>query len=120
VEVFDPASTQGTHSLTHSISVLSYILSARTTHRKRSLSIVAWHRPQGKHVLHARLRVDLSVSSNGCGSGDMENTTSSVVACWTVFTELLPGNVLNKSLTVLYKILKHSPFAEKLDSVNVY
>jgi hypothetical protein len=31
---------------------------------------------------------------------DMENTASSIVACWTVFTELLPGNALIKSITV--------------------
>jgi hypothetical protein len=34
-------------------------------------------------------------------TADMENTTSSVVACWTMFTELLPGNALIKSVTLL-------------------
>jgi hypothetical protein len=29
-----------------------------------------------------------------------ENTASSVVACWTVFAELLPGNALIKSVTI--------------------
>jgi hypothetical protein len=29
-----------------------------------------------------------------------ETTASSIVACWTVFTELLPGNALIKSVTV--------------------
>jgi hypothetical protein len=31
-------------------------------------------------------------------TADTENTASSVVACWTVFTELLPGNALIKSV----------------------
>jgi hypothetical protein len=35
------------------------------------------------------------------GADDIENIASSVVACWTVFTELLPGNALIKSVTVL-------------------
>jgi hypothetical protein len=30
-----------------------------------------------------------------------ENTASSIVACWAVFTELLPGNALIKSVTLL-------------------
>jgi hypothetical protein len=30
-----------------------------------------------------------------------ENTASSIVACWTVFTELLPGNAMMKSVTSL-------------------
>jgi hypothetical protein len=30
--------------------------------------------------------------------GSKENTASSIVACWTVFTELLPGNALIKSV----------------------
>jgi hypothetical protein len=32
------------------------------------------------------------------GADDIENTASSIVACWTVFTELLPGNALIKSV----------------------
>jgi hypothetical protein len=31
---------------------------------------------------------------------DSEITVSSIVACWTVFAELLPGNALIKSVTV--------------------
>jgi hypothetical protein len=31
---------------------------------------------------------------------DTENTVSSIVACWTMFTELLPGNTLTKSVTI--------------------
>jgi hypothetical protein len=34
-------------------------------------------------------------------TADMENTASCIVACWTVFTELLSGNALIKSVTVL-------------------
>jgi hypothetical protein len=36
------------------------------------------------------------------GADDIENTASSIVACWTVFTELLPGNALIKSVTIFY------------------
>jgi hypothetical protein len=31
-------------------------------------------------------------------TADTENTASSTVTCWTVFTELLPGNALIKSI----------------------
>jgi succinate-acetate transporter protein len=34
-------------------------------------------------------------------TADKENTVSSIVACWTVFTELLPGNALIKPVTIL-------------------
>jgi hypothetical protein len=34
-------------------------------------------------------------------TADTENTASSSDACWTVFTELLPGKALIKSVTVL-------------------
>jgi hypothetical protein len=33
-------------------------------------------------------------------TADTENTASSIVACWTVFTQLLPGNALMKSVTI--------------------
>jgi hypothetical protein len=33
-------------------------------------------------------------------TADTGNTTSSIVACWTVFTELLPGNALIKSVKI--------------------
>jgi hypothetical protein len=35
------------------------------------------------------------------GADDIENTASSIVACWIVFIELLPGNALKKSVTIL-------------------
>jgi hypothetical protein len=31
----------------------------------------------------------------------MENTTSSIVACWTGFTELLPGNAFIKPVAII-------------------
>jgi hypothetical protein len=34
------------------------------------------------------------------GADDKENTASSIVVCWTMFTELLPDNALIKSVTV--------------------
>jgi hypothetical protein len=36
----------------------------------------------------------------------MENTASSIVACWTVFTELLPGNA--RSISLQYLIVQSS------------
>jgi hypothetical protein len=35
-------------------------------------------------------------------TADVENTASSIAACWTVFTELLPGNALIKSITIYF------------------
>jgi hypothetical protein len=34
------------------------------------------------------------------GADDIENTASFIVACWTVFTELLHDNALIKSVTM--------------------
>jgi hypothetical protein len=39
---------------------------------------------------------------------DIENTASSIVACWTPFTELLPGNVLIKSVIIYRRELWNS------------
>jgi hypothetical protein len=39
-------------------------------------------------------------------TADTENTASSIVVCWTMFTELLPGNVLIKSVTVFIEHLQ--------------
>jgi hypothetical protein len=36
------------------------------------------------------------------GADDIENTASSIGACRTVFTELLPGNALKKSVSICY------------------
>jgi hypothetical protein len=33
------------------------------------------------------------------GTDDIENTASSIVACWIVFPELLPGSVLIKAVS---------------------
>jgi hypothetical protein len=93
VEVFDPASTIP-------IFVFSYILAARTTHRKHSPSTVAWRTPHRKHVSRVRLRVHWYVISTWYGANDIENKASSIDACWTVFTELLPDNALIKSVTI--------------------
>jgi hypothetical protein len=40
---------------------------------------------------------------------DMENTASSIVACWLVFTSLFPGNVLIKSVTI-FLLIWAAPF----------
>jgi hypothetical protein len=34
-------------------------------------------------------------------TADTENTASSILACWTVFTELLPGNALIKFVSII-------------------
>jgi hypothetical protein len=34
------------------------------------------------------------------GSDNIENTASSIVTCWTMFAELLPGNTLIKFVTI--------------------
>jgi hypothetical protein len=70
-------------------TVFSYI-----AHRKHSPSIVAWRRQHRKHVSRVRRRVHWSVTSIRFGADDTENTASSTVASWTVFTELLPENPL--------------------------
>jgi hypothetical protein len=41
------------------------------------------------------------------GADDIENIVSSIVACWTVFTELLPGNALIKSVTIFIVPLRY-------------
>jgi hypothetical protein len=79
--------------------ILLYPL-ARTTHRKHSLSIVVCRKPHRKHESHTRLRVHWSVTSTARGEDDIENTDSSIVACWTAFTELLPSNALINSVTI--------------------
>jgi hypothetical protein len=43
--------------------------------------------PLLRNLLHSPVVPPLLVAD------DIENTASFIVACWTVFTELLPGNV---------------------------
>jgi hypothetical protein len=45
-------------------------------------------------------------------TADTENTASSNVACWALFTELLPGNALIKSVTIYKNVrdLKHESY----------
>jgi hypothetical protein len=74
VEVFDPASTREDSLWTE--LRLSLILSARTTHRKHSTVL-----------LH--------------GADHIENTASYNVACWNVFTEPLPRNMLHNPVVLL-------------------
>jgi hypothetical protein len=49
-----------------------------------------------------KTRVTCQTASNERGADDIENTASSIFACWTVFKELLPGNALIKSVTVFF------------------
>jgi hypothetical protein len=81
--------------------ILPYHL-GMTTHRKHNPSVVAWRTPHRKHVSRVRLRVDWSVSSTKSGADDVENTAPSIVACWAVFTELLPGNALIRSVIIYF------------------
>jgi hypothetical protein len=75
------------------------------------------HRPHGKHRLYCcwrhflrgcvfsepLLRTGLhnSVLPPLLGADYIENTASLIVACWTVFTEVLPGKALIRSVTLL-------------------
>jgi hypothetical protein len=61
------------------IPVFSYILSARTTYRKHSPSIVAWHRPHRIHVSRVRLLVYWPVASTVSGADYIEN---SLIYCY--------------------------------------
>jgi hypothetical protein len=83
------------------ISVFFHILSAWIAHRKQSLYFGMAQTTPKTHVSRVRLRVDWSVSSTGRCADDIENTASSIVACWAMFIELLPGNALIKSVTIL-------------------
>jgi hypothetical protein len=38
------------------------------------------------------------------GSDDIENTAASIVAYWAIFVELLHGNALIKSVTILMEL----------------
>jgi hypothetical protein len=57
-----------------------------------------------KHISYDRYLLLCDITA------DMENTVSSIV-CWTVFTELLPGNALIKSVTVLYTDVQRKEWA---------
>jgi hypothetical protein len=52
----------------------------------------------------------LSNQFTGASVGSTENTASSIV-CGIVFTELFPGNVLIKSVTILLYNRQHNKFA---------
>jgi hypothetical protein len=55
------------------------------------------------------------------GADDIGNTASSIVACWTVFTELLPGNALIKSVTEgTYRLhLQHRRISQAISNWSV-
>jgi hypothetical protein len=46
-----------------------------------------------------------------------ESTASSIVACWTVFTELLRSNALTKSVTFLNEVFNTSYSVASNDKV---
>jgi hypothetical protein len=108
-------SRPGTSNCTELILATSgprYIGSARTT--QKTSHVIATQRVHWfaswtyrKHMPRVRLRVHWSITSTGRGADDIENTASFIIACWTVFTEPLPGNALIKSAT-LRKILSVS------------
>jgi hypothetical protein len=54
--------------------------------------------PTGKCVYRAIAYKRVAVVPPLLSADDKENTASSIVACWTVFTELLPGNALMRSI----------------------
>jgi hypothetical protein len=69
--------------------------------RKNSLTYIAEERTRiiGKHMSRDHHQPLRDVTA------DTENTAFSIVACWTVFTELLPGNALIKCVTICYNQL---------------
>jgi hypothetical protein len=70
------------------------------------------HRLRGSVFIEPSLRNGLhnSVVPPLLGADDIESTASSIVACWIVFTELLPGNALIKSVRVLLYYRQHNKF----------
>jgi hypothetical protein len=55
-------------------------------------------RTYSKHILRDRYLLLCDVTA------DTESTATSIVACWTVFLELLPGNALIKSVTIYINV----------------
>jgi hypothetical protein len=78
VEVFDPASTRV-------VSIVDDVTAFIALSDTELLLRNGLHNPVVPPLL---------------GADDIENTASSIVACWTVFTELLPGNALIKFVTI--------------------
>jgi hypothetical protein len=67
------------------------------------MSPLSWHGPiRGNVFTEPLLRSGLHnpVFPPLLGADDIENTATSILACLTVFTELLPGNALIKSVTI--------------------
>jgi hypothetical protein len=79
--------------------VLSYILSARTQ-KEQPLYCGMAQTTQKTRVTCQDCKFR-SVSSAGRGADDIENTASSIVACWTVITEMCLGNTI-KSVALLF------------------
>jgi hypothetical protein len=52
------------------------------------------------------------------GADDIENAAPSIVACWAVFTELLPGNALLKSVLFSLLLCAHQLGPNKLSALN--
>jgi hypothetical protein len=60
-----------------------------------------------KHMSHDHYPLLCDVTA------DTENTASSIVSCWTVFTEILPDNALIKSITISYRYARPTAQAYK-------
>jgi hypothetical protein len=54
------------------------------------------------------LLLPCDVTAPAQAAGQAENTGSSIIVCWTVFTELLPGIPLIKSITVFTFLIWYS------------
>jgi hypothetical protein len=100
------------HNSLRTCSILVFILSTQPSWTALSVIleplIILRHGLHRKHVSHVRLRIRLFLNSTGRGADDVENTDSSIVACWIMFTEPLPGNSLIKSVTIYIFILSSS------------
>jgi hypothetical protein len=101
-----------THSLTPPASgclQTTYAVSYKTstwTYRKYitwSLFTVVWSHRLGRSVytkLLLRKELHNPIVPPLLSADDIKKTASSIVACWSMFTELLPGNALIKSTTI--------------------
>jgi hypothetical protein len=92
------------HNSLRTCSILLLVLSTQTSWTAFSVIleplIILRHGPHRKHMSRVWLRDHWSVASTGRGANVIENSASSIITCWTVFTEPLPGKTLIKSVTV--------------------
>jgi hypothetical protein len=78
--------------------ILPYPLGTDHAQKTQPLYCMAQTRQKARHMSDCKF-IGL-FTGTGCCADDTESAASSIVACWTVFTDLLPGNVLIKFITI--------------------